>query len=395
MSRFLSVLKISFKKTTGNFPMIISGTLIIIIASLLLVYGLYLATGSEDMSNLKVDVGVINEDSGDRSDFVFNYVENGSSIKDLVRFVWYTDIDDAVGDLRSNEIAAYSHVPEGYFSSITDGTNIPLRVIFDEDRDNPGIGFFLDIIDATAQDVALCQASVYAAEEIGLAYGQTNDERREINKDLNNIYLNAFINHESMYDTSFVGSAKGLTLRDFYSSTLILLVLMLSGVSFISVLKPDSHEILCNMRRRGFPLLSSFGSSLTAALLFTITIDIIYAAVSHEVLNPLGLFLICYCTISFNCLIYRLVREDTVAMLMICALSFLMLFLCGAVVPVSFLPDVLIDIGRMTHVGNSFEMLKGLTVSVIRLPRYLFTLCYCVLFTAVSVIGDNKEVNRA
>ena len=395
MNRILSVCKISFKKTVANFPVIISGTLIIVFSALLLVYGLYLATGSGDMSKMKVDVGVFNEDTSDKSEWVFNYVANGSSVKDLVSFIQYEDTDSARAALRRGDVAAYSHVPEGFFRSVTNGTNTPLKIFFDEDRDNPGIGYFLDIIDATAVDVALSQASIYAAEEIGEEYGMSEEDQKKINTDLNNIYFNSFLNRESMYDTSFAGSAKGLTLKDFYVSTLILLILMLSGVSFISVLRADSHEILSTMKRSGFPLLNALGSNLSASLLFTITIEIIYEAVEHSIINPLGIFLVCYSITAFNALIYRLIREDTAAMLVICSLTFLLLFLSGAIIPISFMPDIIIDIGRLTHAGIAFETLKAMTVSLTKIRGFVITAVYGALFTAVSVISDYREVDRS
>lgn len=394
MNSLLSIFKVSFKKTASNFPMIIAGTLIIIVAAMLLVYGLYRATGSEDMSEISVDVGLVNEDTSSKSDFVFNYLQNGSSIKDLIVFVGYDDLEDAETALRRNDVAAFTHVPEGYFDAVVHGHGDPLRLVFDKDRDNPGIGYFLDIIDSTANDVAISQAAIYAAEDIADKYDLPDDAQKKINNDMNDIYMNTFMFREKMYDTNFAGSAKGLTLQDFYFSTLALLIMMLSGVSFISVLKPDSHEIISTMKRRGFPLAAAPGANMSTSLLFSITIILIYLLISHSFINPLGIFLICYCIISFNTLIYRILREDTVAMLTICALSFLLLFLSGAIVPISFMPDAVISIGRMTHVGNSFEMLKGLTVSANRISRYLATAVYGIVFTALAVISDMKEVNR-
>lgn len=394
MNKYLSLFKISIKRSLSNMPSIIAGTLVIFITSLLLVIGLYTYTSDRNIDIVKARIGLVNEDTSSESTLAFSYLSSMSSIKDIIEFQLFDTEEDALDALTDNRIVAYGYLPRGYIASVLNNTNDPLRIVVGELLPDTGAEYFFDVVDAAASDIGISQAAIYSSEDASYQIELRRSERRRINEEMNELFINTYLGREQMFDDVYLSNSKGLTLKEFYAGTLILLLVMLSGISFVSLIKPNSHELLATMKRSSIPLLDSLFTALVSSFGLTILITIIWGIVMKQFLFVPSLFLIVFSLFSFNSMLYRLLKDDTVTMLVISALSFVLIYLAGGIITVSYLPNILIAIGHNTHAGTAFELLKLLALGSNSLKGNLICILYAGIFSVGSYYLDNREVSK-
>lgn len=391
------LIRMSFKKVLSNLPTIMAGTLVILIASVLLVMGFfkYSSNYNDRKEIAKTRIGLVNNDTSKYADLAFGAFTSVKSVKNLVDLKMYPDEESALEALNDKKILAYAVMPDGFIDSVLSGENMPLKIYFGDLLPNSGAGFFFDIIDAGTSDISVSQSAIYAVDEAIYELDLSKEDQDKMMDEINDLYIDTFFDREDMYISKFQSSSIGLTLAEFYACTFIVLLITLSGLSFVSVLHQNKPSLLSTMKRKGIPLLTSLFNTLACSVIFTTAILVAWLVLRHRLLSIPSLFLIVFCLISFNSLIYRLFKDETIAMLTISIISFVLIFIAGGIFSISFMSNIIIDIGRYTHIGASFNLLKVIASKSNNITSNIVCLTYSVTMATLSIVLDYRKATRA
>lgn len=345
------------------------------------IYGLSFVNQKNDTSaasHFNV-VFVMPKNAGLHYSLALGMVSNMESLSSMVTIKQTTSEDEAKAMLDSGEVKAAVIIPEGMIHTIMSGTNdLPARIIYPGEPSIETV-IFRQIVDSLSQMVASSQTGVYALYEIYDDFDATEKQQDKANTQLNDLYINAVLKRDALFQAvlkrdalfQIVGSdieesslekeeissdnapATDFVLVGYLCSGLALLFL-LSGINLCFFFVAPNRTVLPALSRLGlsdsFCLLADFSAAVICQWLIFSAICLLIGTIGSAA-HIVPAFLIgrtlvsCFVCAFFSCalelFICRICHGKQACMITTFAVSLLVMYASGCLIPSAFLPDML------------------------------------------------------
>lgn len=323
----------------------------------------------------------------------FQIYTNMDSIASIATCHLSESKEAAFDALEEGRAAAVVVIPSGFIDGILNGTNIPANVYLPP---NAGIEstIFTSVVDAGVKSLAYVQSAIYAVTDVVLAHNMGNDVLTEAEDYLNDVNIDLALVRSRFY-TPVVITSTGVSTINYYFATVILLLVILSGLSIAGIFNENSEAVLHSMKingiSKGYIRTSQYiGVGITFSLLFSI-ITIAAATVinkGHFAVSPSGIFAfiaVIFSVMAFIMFICLLSDCGLISTLLIFLMAVVMTYACGRILPAVFLPEKIVAIGNylpLKHWCNVFETIvtNGNNYSSMK-----YVLLYGTVFFAGSI----------
>ncbi len=413
----LSYLKFTWTRCFRRLGKLLCGLLLLGIICAAAIYGLSFVNKSNDTaaaSRFRV-VFVMPENAGLHYSLALGMVSNMESLSSMVTIKQTTSEEEARAMLDSGEVKAAVIIPEGMIHTIMDGSNdLPARILYPGDPSIETV-IFRQIVDSLSQMVASSQTGVYALYEIYDDFDATEKQQDKANSQLNDLYINTVLKRDSLFsvrnaiedtDTSEISSTSStdLVLIGYLCSGLTLLFL-LSGINLCFFFVAPNRAVPSALARLGlsdsFCTLADFSAAVVCQWLIFSVICILIGIIGSVTgmvssFSFVHAFIGCFVCAVFSCafelLICRICHGKQACMITTFAVSLLMLYASGCLIPSAFLPDVLRRISASlpgSQLKNMIFWQFGQTVSP---SDFLLLLVEAiVLLFAALLLGTYKK----
>lgn len=364
-------LAFTLKRCFGRLGKLLCGLALLGIICATAIYGLSFVNQKNDTaaaSHFNV-VFVMPKNAGLHYSLALGMVSNMESLSSMVTIKQTTSEDEAKAMLDSGEVKAAVIIPEGMIHTIMSGTNdLPARIIYPGEPSIETV-IFRQIVDSLSQMVASSQTGVYALYEIYNDFDATEKQQDKANTQLNDLYINSVLERNALFQ--IVGSdskennlldeevssdttpATDFVLVGYLCSGLALLFL-LSGINLCFFFVAPNRAVLPALSRLGlsdsFCLLADFFAAVICQwLIFSIGCLLIGTIGSSAHIVPaflIGRALVsCFVCAFFSCalelFICRICHGKQACMITTFAVSLLVMYASGCLIPSAFLPDML------------------------------------------------------
>lgn len=364
-------LAFTLKRCFGRLGKLLCGLALLGIICAAAIYGLSFVNQKNDTaaaSHFNV-VFVMPKNAGLHYSLALGMVSNMESLSSMVTIKQTTSEDEAKAMLDSGEVKAAVIIPEGMIHTIMSGTNdLPARIIYPGEPSIETV-IFRQIVDSLSQMVASSQTGIYALYEIYNDFDATEKQQDKANTQLNDLYINSVLERNALFQ--IVGSdskennlldeevssdttpATDFVLVGYLCSGLALLFL-LSGINLCFFFVAPNRAVLPALSRLGlsdsFCLLADFFAAVICQwLIFSIGCLLIGTIGSSAHIVPaflIGRALVsCFVCAFFSCalelFICRICHGKQACMITTFAVSLLVMYASGCLIPSAFLPDML------------------------------------------------------
>lgn len=380
-------LAFTLKRCFGRLGKLLCGLALLGIICAAAIYGLSFVNQKNDTaaaSHFNV-VFVMPKNAGLHYSLALGMVSNMESLSSMVTIKQTTSEDEAKAMLDSGEVKAAVIIPEGMIHTIMSGTNdLPARIIYPGEPSIETV-IFRQIVDSLSQMVASSQTGVYALYEIYNDFDATEKQQDKANTQLNDLYINSVLERNALFQ--IVGSdskennlldeevssdttpATDFVLVGYLCSGLALLFL-LSGINLCFFFVAPNRAVLPALSRLGlsdsFCLLADFFAAVICQwLIFSIGCLLIGTIGSSAHIVPaflIGRALVsCFVCAFFSCalelFICRICHGKQACMITTFAVSLLVMYASGCLIPSAFLPDMLRRISAALPGGQLKNMI--------------------------------------
>lgn len=364
-------LAFTLKRCFGRLGKLLCGLALLGIICAAAIYGLSFVNQKNDTaaaSHFNV-VFVMPKNAGLHYSLALGMVSNMESLSSMVTIKQTTSENEAKAMLDSGEVKAAVIIPEGMIHTIMSGTNdLPARIIYPGEPSIETV-IFRQIVDSLSQMVASSQTGVYALYEIYNDFDATEKQQDKANTQLNDLYINSVLERNALFQivgndskennlldeevSSDTTPATDFVLVGYLCSGLALLFL-LSGINLCFFFVAPNRAVLPALSRIGlsdsFCLLADFFAAVICQwLIFSIGCLLIGTIGSSAHIVPaflIGRALVsCFVCAFFSCalelFICRICHGKQACMITTFAVSLLVMYASGCLIPSAFLPDML------------------------------------------------------
>lgn len=355
---------------------------IILYTILLVVFGTINMTSSNvntTFTDSKPSVLIVNEDENiGLTKNLINYIEKNSEIKKIANSE--SARDDAIFYRDVNYII---YIPKGYRKDILSGKNVNIDIKSSKD-------FNSSLADMILSRYLKVQ-SIYS-ENI-------KDEKELIDAINNNLSTKANVEITSKVDKSYFSNLANYFNFASYSImavTIYIICLVLSSFNEQTVSKRIITSSMNYKKHNRLILYSSFIYSFIVWLLYVILGLILLKANIFDLrflLYSLNTLLFTFTALTLALLISTLIKNKGAITGIVNVVSLGSAFLCGAFVPVEFLPNTVLNIAHILPAYwyiNSNNLLADLEViNLVNLEKIFFNSLILILFSVLFIILNN------
>lgn len=289
------------------------------------------------------------------SDYVKDYVKQMESTENLMEFSDMTGGEIEKG-IQDGSLTAGIIIPERTAESVMDGTNIPIRVLFDSGTG--GAERYLQkelLILLTECGAALID--VPQAETL-LLYEMQAENPEEIGKLLDLFHLGLVADRENWFETETVSAFGGVEAETYYLASALTLLSVFWGLGCGSFFGKQEKNLPLLLERQGIPL--AFQQGVKQVLFFALYL-ILWAAFMiwrGSIKTAVPLLLCCF-MVSLQCgFFFELAPTAASGVVLNCIWGFAGFVGAGGMLPTVFLPKGLTEACGRLPVGICMELLR-------------------------------------
>ncbi len=343
-------------------------------------------------SPVQIKVAAVMPDDDSRIALGFKVVQSMDSLSSFCTFV-PADMDSALAMMDRGEVVAVAVIPEGFVNGIMYGDNIPATVIMPE---NAGLEtlIFCNVIDAGGHSLAYVQSGIYAVDDLLWAYNQ-DAAIADAENYLNDYYTRYALNRAGFFKSQVISATGNISALGYYLCSGIILIILLCAITagdcFASYKPVVMESLKINRISKGYIRLSEFAAVTTVfAMLFgglILAAGLSFASsyINLSLTGALAYLLLVASLVSFIMCLCTMADSGLVSTLLIFLLTAGMLYVCGRIVPDSYLPDAAARIGRLLPVKHWCELLESILFGRIRFSQISAVLGYTLGFVGLSI----------
>lgn len=359
-------------------------------------------TLNEKETFVSIDVAIVMPDDDDRLNLGYSFLENLDSLNEVCTF-HDMEMEEAKKALENNEVSVIIEIPVGFVDGIIYGDNVPATLITREDAGFETL-LFCAILTSGCSTVSYTQAGIYSVSDLLREYGH-NDYVSDAEKQLNTFYLKYALNRGYFFNNQSTSATGDVSTVGYYVASGIILLTLLCGLTMNRYFSSHPESVLQALKRCGInnayirltELLSISGCFYA---LFGTIILIAGLTVGRDVFNLsfggfIMLFVVILSIVSFLMFINSLTQNKLAATLITFLFTALMLYMCGRILPVAFLPEGVVALGRALpayYWGKSLEgcLFGGLTAQTVFFPMGITVILYLGSLMADKIQGRER-----
>lgn len=407
LKKKLQLLKLQIKSAFISIPKILLGTFIIGFFVILLSIGIAKTTSKNKDMRMKVAVVYSENDQDKYVRMAFNFISEVDTVNNVCTFD-FTSKEEAFNGLRNNTYVMAILVPDNLIRDIMNGTNTPIEVVYSSAGVNNTSMIFREMLSAGGSDLGTAEAGIYTVDD--LFYGVLKNYRADRGKHedkLNEVYLNYALNRSIYFDVRDLAVKEGLSVVQFYVCTAAVMLLLLSGITCISNLKPESRALNASLKTQGihgyeYGLCKTLGLTLVYTLLLAcglsvaMLMSIRFKAISDIIMvysfgewikSVIGMLILVFSVFSFIYCIFTVVRNPVYSVLVLFLAGMLFMYASGCFVSSALLPAAVRNIGSVLPTSGYFdlagEIIRG-TTSLLSIVKNVF---WIIIFQTVAALA--------
>lgn len=372
----------------------------------------FIQDGFLSQDGQKYRIGLVGDMSDSYLGFGVSAIQSLDDSRFMIELVAMTDKEarDAFG---RGELYAIVQVPEGLMDSIESGANdCPIPYIASEGQKGIGAIVMGEIVDVASTLVTCSQSAIFGMQTIMLEEDM-REEFWDATNMLNLLLIELVINRSGLCDVEVLGIANGLSAEGYYFCSILLFLLLLSGINNSSLFTHKNTHAPRFMKSRGVGAAGQIiGEYLAYLCLMLLCIAVIFIllffGMERELFTipeweglgayPLKGFLTALLPVAamfaaLQFLLYELVTGVVSGILLqfICGIG--MGYLSGFFYPAAFFPESMRRIGSLLPTGAALryvdENVAGQTSA-----SGLYVLLYLALFLILSILIRRDRIRR-
>ncbi len=399
---------LQLKRVLLKFPSILA-VIIPTLVCTILAAAMILGNSRGNESSTKVSVGVV----GNTTDTFFNI--GIDVIKNIDDSRYYIDIismskQEAEESLSNEEIIGYVEVPENFIYSIAAMDNVPAVYYLPNKPESLGTALTKEVMDTVAVYITESQKVVAGLSDFiksnGLKYGTSLDD---ISIDL---MTNAILPRNNLYETEFTGVSDNLSTGMYYITGFLLFFMLLSGVTFSSVLIKKDRTMSKLLYSRGFGSIRQVICEYTVYVLILTVLFLILSVIFGIVAGfvDMGIrelkfvnaadcvffilriipVILSICAMQF--FMYEAVKGIVPAILLQFLTAVILGYLSGCFYPNYFFPESVRNIIELLPSGAGFTFMRRCVLSEFPIITFAVLIVHTFIFLAASVFIRRKRL---
>ncbi len=352
-------------------------------------------TLNEKETFVSIDVAIVMPNDDDRLNLGYTFLKKMDSLNEVCTF-HNMEMYEAQKALQNNEVSVIIEIPVGFVDGIIYGDNVPATLITREDA-----GFetqlFCAILTSGCSTLSYTQAGIYSVSDLLNEYNH-QDIVPDAEARLNTFYLKYALNRGYFFDNQSTSATGDVSTTGYYIASGILLLTLLCGLTVNRYFSCHPESVLQALKRCGinnayirFTELLSISTAFYA--LFGVIILVARFSVGQNVFSFdfggfIMLFVVILSIVSFLMFINSLTQNKLASTLLTFLLTALMLYMCGRIMPMSFLPDGVAALGRVLPAYHWGKSLEGCLFGGLNAQTVLTPMAIAVIFYLGSLIAD-------
>lgn len=321
--------------------------------------------------------------------------------KDYLDIVLFDSEEMAENAVRNGEILGYMYLPDGFIRSVLSGENSKAKFV-SKNTPNDLLPLIVNEVISTVSDLVVeSQTGIFAMENLYI-----DNHIENLSKDLKAInikYISFVIARDDMVSVSELGNLGFVNLQQYYFCAFFVLIVILIGVLCVRISVRRDTELYCLLESRG----CKFGIQVMFDFITFVIVpalSVFFVFVLAFALNKFGILelsslfrgkilsfyfkalpaVILICAMQF--MIYELCENVVSASLLQFVLSIGLAYLSGCIYPISFFPDFVREFAVYLPLGTALQFLKDLAVGNFNLLQSAVCLIYALALIFVSYI---------
>lgn len=295
-------------------------------------------------------------------------LESMDSVKNLCQVSYYYDEEEALELLRRGKLDVLIVLHEGYYKEILYGIDNPI-VIYLSDRTADSVELFRLMSETGSQILNSAQMSSVAVQEYCL-----NHDLAEVASDLGRAMddenMALFFKRSVMFKIEDTSATGKLSTTEYYGITAVLLFLMLLSIPCARYMSAQPEDVGRLLVRENLSVTKQLFSEWVALFSGYSIISLFFGALGIllvkvvwkiDILQLWNLVLSTIIMIIFltalTILVYEVTGEVLAGVICNLLIAIVGLYFSGALVPVSFLPDGVVMIGRYLPFTDLMNMM--------------------------------------
>lgn len=361
----------------------------------------------------KYRIGVVGDMSDSYLGFGINAIQSMDDSRFMVELVTMTD-EEAREAFEKGELYAIVQIPEGVMESIESGANDrPISYIASEGQKGLGAMVMGQIVDVASVLVTRSQSAIFGMQTIMLEQGMEETFWDATNA-LNFLLIKLVLNRSRFYDVEVLGIANGLSVEGYYFCSILLFLLLMSGLNNSFLVTHKKADMGRFMKARGVGAAGQVAGEYLAYLcLMVLCLTVMFMPLSwcleRELLvipewegmgaGPLRGFWAVLLPVTamfaaLQFLLYELVTCVVSGLLLqfVCGIG--MGYLSGFFYPAAFFPDAIKRIGSILPTGVALQYVDSSVAEEGALTGGFGVLLYLAVFFALSVLVRKCRIQR-
>lgn len=361
----------------------------------------------------KYRIGLVGDMSDSYLGFGITALQSLDDSRFMIELVAMSD-QEAREAFEKGELYAVVQIPEGMMEAIESGAN-DRRISYIAAEGQKGIGTMVmgQIVDVASTLVTRSQSAVFGMQTLMLEQNM-QDVFWEATNSLNLLLIELVINRSGLYDVEVLGIANGLSTEGYYFCSILLFLLLLSGINNSPLFIHKQTDMPRFMKSRGVGAVGQVAGEYLAYLCLMILCIVIICIPLSLCLErgvftipewegmgaqPLKQFLIVLLPVAamfaaLQFLLYELTAGVVSGILLqfICGIG--MGYLSGFFYPAAFFPEIMQRLGGVMPTGAALRYVNDSLVKEKFGTAGFGVLLYLAVFLALSVFIRKNRIRR-
>lgn len=361
----------------------------------------------------KVQVGVVGDTSNSYLEYGLFALKHMDSSKYSIDIIELTE-DEAKARMNRGTLNAYIIIPDQFAELLEQGINTPITYV----TCDGAAGITSIIMGEVAEEISGLITEAQTMINSVQRYGYLNDLSQTCQEDIvETLFYRVFdllLNRTELFDISLSGTENGLSLIEYYVFALMMVYLLFFGISCCHIFVKKDMTMTKLLMSKGYGKWRQlFGEYITyfvylfisflIALFFLESIFYLIAPQLSdlikfpeldflEVLLSMIPVLVLISAIQF--LVFELVSDVISGILLHIFLALVLGFVSGCFYSVSFLPEMLQNLGNILPVGVALRYLQRNYLGQSVIKELLLMSCYLVMVFIITVLVRHEKIKR-
>lgn len=362
MGAYLIYLQLEIKKALKVMPRLFAGAIVLIAILGAIAFSASKVLYDDELIG-RIQIGVVLPADDILAETALRMLASLESVKSVCDFR-YMDEESGMARITSGDLHALMLVPEGFVKGVISGENTPLKIVLPDDQGIEAM-IFKELADSGARTLSVGQASIYAMDEMCIAYEVSNEIAR-VEEELNRIYLAYSLPREDYFRYYNVSAIEDVTVAEYYGISAAVLLLLYCGIPLASFCEPKRAVMVKKLQGIGINIgLQILSQLIAVALLLMIVSGVFlvclscFGIVSFQMIYIPVMALVCVTIASLIVSVYTITNRAIVGVMCLFFLSTCMVFLSGGLIPSLFLPEMVRELKNFVPTTPLAEILKS------------------------------------